>query len=121
MSDADRRQYPRYTVQIEGFLTGPGGQTTVVMLDVSEAGVGFEANRSFMPGIRVTIEVGSAERQAFSFRGTVVWCVEVKANGLPTYRMGMVTDLIGSPDGAATAPQEKAEMLRRILDHYGDR
>ena len=119
MSDADRRQYPRHTLQIEGFLTGPGGQTTVVTLDVSEGGVGFEAHRSFIPGTRVTLEVGSAEGQTFSFRGTVVWCIEVKASGLPTYRMGMVTDIIGSSDGAATAPGEKAEMLRRILDHYG--
>lgn len=120
MPGAERRRHPRHTLRLEGALVTPDGRSAVVTVDISQSGIGFEGGQSVTPGSQVTLMIGGADDAQFSFRGTVVWCVELPGGGLPAYRMGMRTDSIGARDGSVIAETDKSTLLRRILARYAD-
>jgi hypothetical protein len=121
MADSDRRRQPRHLLRIEGRLIAPGSHNPLVVVDISEGGVGLQAQRCLVPETRVALEIGESENKRFTFRGKVVWCAEQQAGGLPIYRMGIFIDMIVSWDQTAVLPIEKSAMLGRIVTLFAPR
>jgi hypothetical protein len=118
MVDGDRRRQSRYNVRIPGRLTVSANERPVVIVDISEDGIGLEASLSLAPETAVAVEVGETCQSRFTFRGKVMWCLQGQGNGLPAYRMGLSVDTIGSVETTAVSTDEKWEMLGRITNFY---
>jgi hypothetical protein len=118
MLNPDRRRKPRYQLRLQGRLIVFAEHHTLVTVDISECGVGLEAKLSLAPETRVAVEVGDADKERFTFRGAVAWCVQDQASIAPNYRMGITADTIGSLSYTAITTEEKSEILERILEIY---
>ncbi len=115
MTESDRRRYPRYALRLQGQMTRSGDHPTLVILDIGEGGVGFEARQAIVPGTRVTIAGEAAGQMRFTLQGVVIWCVEAESAGLPLYRMGMAIEAISTQGETAVALADKVAMLHRLL------
>ena len=115
MTESERRRYPRYPLRLEGRLKRSREHPTLVILNIGEGGVGFEARQAIMPGIRVAISSEDTGYERFTLQGIVVWCVEAESAGLPLYRMGMTIEAISTKDETAVALADKVDMLQRLL------
>lgn len=118
MSDAERRRQPRFSIRIPGRLSVSANDRPVVAVDISENGIGLVADQSLAPETAVAVEVGETQQDQFTFRGKVMWCLQGQNDGLPSYRMGLLVDTIGSVETTAVSTSEKFEMLRRITAIY---
>jgi hypothetical protein len=121
MVETDRRRQSRFSVRIPGRLTVSADGQPVVTVNISENGIGLEANQSLAPETAVAVEVGKTDQNWFIFRGKVVWCLQGQSGSLPAYRMGLLVDTIGSAENTAVSTNEKFEMLRRITTFYSGR
>ena len=120
MSDKDRRRHPRLALRIEGRLKRPGEHPAIILMDINEKGIGFEARQAVIPGTRGSIVVGAEGPERFTFQGVVVWCVGVESTGLPLYRMGMAIDAITDGGQTMVEASEIEDMLDRILELHSD-
>lgn len=118
MTDGERRRCPRHRLQVEGTLSGPEGPQSIVTVDISEGGVGFEGGQSVPPGSPVSIRITAGHGAGLTFRGVVTWCLQVVKGGLPRYRMGMETESIAGEGGSVTGKTARRQLLHRILARY---
>jgi hypothetical protein len=118
MGDSDRRWQARHFLRLEGRLIYSTYDDPIVTVDISAEGVGLQSRQSLEPGIRIAIEVGQTDRERFIFLGKVAWCVQGGDAGMYLYRMGLAADAISSREQTAVEPDEKLEMLNRIMELY---
>lgn len=113
--DGDRRKEPRYEVRTDVKVMTPDFTHIAAANNISGGGMEIQLPRCIKPHTELTISLKLQDE--FIFRGTVVWTLGNCINNKWIHRVGMVTRHIVSKDGTAKTPEEKREVVKKILPY----
>ena len=111
--DGDRRKEYRHKVCIDAKIITSNASFKALVSNISGGGLEIEGPSNVNPDSSLLISIMLTEE--FVFRGTVIWTLCDYVNHKWIYRIGVQTDSISFRNVCATATEEKAELIQKIL------
>ncbi len=109
----ERRKEYRHKICIDVKVIAPKTSFWALATNISGSGLEIQASSSINPKIKLMTTMQLQEE--FVFHSTIVWALGDFVDGRWIYRLGTKTNSIVFRDTEASTPQEKAELIRRIL------
>jgi len=113
--DGDRRKEPRYDVRTEVKVMTPDATYIAAARNISGGGMEIQLPKCINPHTELTVSMKLQDE--FIFRGTVVWTLGNCFNNQWIHRVGIETRHIVSKDGTAKTPEDKREVVKKILPY----
>jgi len=111
----DRRKEPRYQIWSDVKVMTPDGTHFGSAKNISGGGMEIQLSKCINPNIELTVSMKLHEE--YIFRGMVVWTLGDYINNEWVYRVGIKTRHIVSKSGIAKMPQERRDLIRRLLPY----
>jgi PilZ domain len=111
--DADRRNYPRYSVNFDTQIITPEFYISVNTLEISVDGLRIEAYSEILPGTDVTISFEF--KKDISFYGKVVWVIGFHKKEILKYLIGIKIHEVTLSGIRIIGYEVKDELIKDIL------
>ena len=109
----ERRKECRHKICIDVKVIAPKSSFWALATNISGSGLEIQVTSSINPRIKLMTTMQLQEE--FVFHSTIVWTLGDFVDGRWIYRLGTKTDSISFRNTMASTPQEKAELVKRIL------
>lgn len=109
----ERRKEYRHKICIDVKVIAPKSSFWALATNISAGGLEIQIPSSINPRIKLMTTMQLQEE--FVFHSTVVWTLGDFVDGRWIYRLGTKTDSIAFRNTVASTPQEKAELVKRML------
>jgi len=109
----ERRKEHRHKICIDIKVIAPKSSFWALATNISGGGLEIQVPSSINPKDKLMITMQLQEE--FVFHSTVVWTLGDFVDGRWIYRLGTKTDSIAFRNTVASTPQEKADLVKRVL------
>jgi len=109
----ERRKEPRHEIWIDAKVIGPKGSYIAAVKNISGGGMEIQLPRAIKPHTVVSVSLYLNEE--FVFRGVSVWTIGDYINNQWIHRVGIKTKEIVFSNRQVEKPQEKRELVERLL------
>ncbi len=109
----ERRKEYRHKICIDVKVIAPKSSFWGLATNISGSGLEIQVPSSINPKIKLMTTMQLQEE--FVFHNTIVWTLGDFVDGRWIYRLGTKTDSIAFRNTVAFTPQEKADLVKRIL------
>ncbi len=109
----ERRKEYRHKICIDVKVIAPKKSFWALATNISGSGLEIQVPSSVNPRVKLMTTMQLEEE--FVFHSTVAWTLGDFVDGRWIYRLGTKTDSIAFRNTMASTPQEKVELVKRIL------
>ena len=117
MNGSERRQYPRYEVEIGATIYTKDEKIPATMTDINEGGLGMISEKVIMPGTKVYLSLKFIDE--YAIKGIVKWSSQLYKDRNIFYRTGIEVENIVWTDLKAIGFVEGTELIAKILSETG--